>query len=54
MVEVTILKNRRRNSKYENWVLTFPKALADANGFEDKQKADLIQYGDGFLIKVKK
>ena len=54
MTEVTISKSRRKNSKYENWVLNFPKKLAEANKFEDKQKCTVEQYGADFLIRVKK
>ena len=54
MAEITITKHRRKNSKYENWVLNFPKALATANKFEDKQKVTIEQYGADFLIRVKR
>ena len=54
MAEITILKHRRRNSKYENYILYFPKKLAEANGFEDKTKCTIEQYGADFLIRVKK
>jgi len=53
MKNATVFKSKRKNSKYVNWVLNFPKVFADASNFADKQKVSIFPFGDdAYLLKI--
>jgi len=54
VTNTTLVKERRRDSKYESFKTNFPKQLAEANNLVGGEKLEWSQYGADFLIRVKK